>query len=64
MRARTIIIMETIILEEDRELARAVHNNKRMIDEAKTNILDAAEELFGEDGMTIRVETDLIEDEK
>lgn len=63
MKARTIIMMDTEVAEEDKELARAIHNNQKRIEQAKKVILEAAEDLFGEDGMTIRVETELIEEE-
>ena len=63
MRARTIIIMETEVAEEDKELARALHNNQRTIEKARKDILEVASDLFGQEGMTIRVETELVEDE-
>ena len=63
MKARTIIIMETEVAEDDKELARALHNNQRTIEKARKDILEAASDLFGQDGMTIRVETELVEEE-
>ena len=63
MRARTTIIMDTEVAEEDKELARAIHNNQQIMGQARKDILEAANDLFGQEGMTIRVETELVEDE-
>lgn len=63
MKARTIIIMDAEVAEEDKELARAIHNNQRTMGQARKIILETANDLFGQEGMTIRVETELVEDE-